>query len=360
MDAEGRPPADDLNPAPADDLTQRATARPWSFDFFQLLRRIEGRDPTRPRIGRSQRRSQDHAFFGQEPSLGFAPAAVSSFEPGVDQNLSRTQPSVTVRHFGLLGPHGPMPLHLTDYVRTRELHHDDTAWRDFLDMFHHRAISLFYAAWTSPRPAVWMDRPDDNAFARFVAALIGLPSLADGSRSGSRRGVADADSLPQIAKLHHAVSFARATVSQEAIESAVGGFFELPCEVIPFVGSWLVLPGESRCRLGMSRASGELGSGCLLGGRVWDCQHRFAIRLGPMGLDAFQRLLPGAEGFARLRELVGSLVGPSLAAEVRLVLNPQETPSTILGGSGVLGRTTWVSSEPAALEPEDVILRLSG
>ena len=45
--------------------------------------------------------------------------------------------------FGLLGPNGPLPLHLTEYVRERLRHHADPTFARFLDLFHHR-FALFF------------------------------------------------------------------------------------------------------------------------------------------------------------------------------------------------------------------------
>ena len=50
------------------------------------------------------------------------------------------------------------------------------------------------------------------------------------------------------------------------------------------------------------RAEGAtLGSGAVLGGRVWDRQHKFRIRLGPLTLEQYESFLPGG---ALLRKLV--------------------------------------------------------
>lgn len=54
--------------------------------------------------------------------------------------------------FGLGGPNGPLPLHLTEYMRERQRNHADPTSKRFLDVFHHRLLSLFYRAWAEARP----------------------------------------------------------------------------------------------------------------------------------------------------------------------------------------------------------------
>jgi len=93
---------------------------PWDFDFYALLRRIESLHPQAPRIGQTLRPSQEPLRLGQVAELDFAPAPIVHFDrkgPGAGR--------LGVRFFGLLGPHGPMPLHLTEYVRERRHQHGD-------------------------------------------------------------------------------------------------------------------------------------------------------------------------------------------------------------------------------------------
>src|SRR3982751_966941 len=88
-------------------------AAPYRFDFYQTLRRLECLAEPRPRWGEARRPVEEPIRLGQEPELSFAPAPIASFGPG-----RRGMPSrLHVRLFGLLGPNGPLPLHLTERAR---------------------------------------------------------------------------------------------------------------------------------------------------------------------------------------------------------------------------------------------------
>ncbi|MDO2280976.1 type VI secretion system baseplate subunit TssG, partial [Escherichia coli] len=65
-------------------------------------------------------------------------------------------------------------------------------------------------------------------------------------------------------------------------------YFEVPVAVEEYVGQWLELP--ERSRLGVDSTS--LGMDVCLGTHVWDRQHKFRLRLGPLDLDQYQRFLP--------------------------------------------------------------------
>ena len=136
-------------------LLDAVQADPSAFDFYALLRRVDVLRPDAPRTGEALRPRQEALRLGQAPELDFAAAPLQALQP-----QSGAPPRLTVRFFGLLGPQGPMPLHFTEFVRERLRHHDDATLAHFLDLFHHRMLSLFYRAWAQTQPVVQLDRPD--------------------------------------------------------------------------------------------------------------------------------------------------------------------------------------------------------
>ena len=68
-----------------------------------------------------------------------APTAVVGIEP----RGHRLTPLVRVLSLGLFGPNGPLPLHITEYVRDRIRNQNDPTLVAFADIFHHRILSLF-------------------------------------------------------------------------------------------------------------------------------------------------------------------------------------------------------------------------
>ena len=168
---------------------------PWSFDFFQALRRIEGVSTDRPRLGKAVRPADEPVRLSQEISVAFAPSTLSAFE----QQANGLPPRLEQRFFGLLAPNGPLPLHLTEYARERIRDGGDWTLARFLDLFHHRMALLFYRAWAESRPTVQHDRPAEDQFAVYVGSLAGYGSPA-------RRG---RDTVPDHAKLHFVGHLAR-------------------------------------------------------------------------------------------------------------------------------------------------------
>jgi type VI secretion system protein ImpH len=326
------------------DTFRRLEKEPYRFGFFQALRRLECTYPDRPRIGRSLRAGDDSIRLAQTPSLAFAPSTIASFEQSEER-----PPRLSVYFFGLFGPNGPLPLHLTEYVRERIRNSDDLTLSRFTDMFHHRMLSLFYRAWAEAQPTVSFDRPDDDRFATYVASLIGL-----GSPELRHR-----DALPDNLKLCFSGRLTCQTRYAEGLEAMIAGFFGMPVRVVEFVGQWLKLPEESRCRLGGSPDTGSLGRTLIVGARIWECQQKFRIRLGPMGLDSYLRLLPGSASVSmdRLVAIVRGYVGEELIWDVNLVLKKEDVPPLGLDGGRQLGYTTWLTSGPREDDVDDLTLR---
>ena len=135
----------------------------------QALRRLETLFVDAPRLGRSLRPAEDPVRLTQEPSLAFAAATLAGFQ--LPKN--GIPPRLSIAFGGLLGPQGPLPLHFTEYARDRIINSRDTTLTRFLDIFHHRMLSLVYRAWADAQPTVQFDRPNSD---RFRAALATLPS----------------------------------------------------------------------------------------------------------------------------------------------------------------------------------------
>lgn len=326
-------------------LYAQLAAQPWAYGFYQAMRRLEAAWPGRPRFGRSSRPAQDPLRLAQEPSVIFAPSTLAGWEPAKDERPTR----LLVHFFGLFGPDGPLPLHLTEYARDRRRNHRDPTFQRFADIFHHRALSLFYRAWANARPTVSFDRPEDDRFALYTGALIGL-----GMDSLRNR-----DAMPDLTKLHFAGHLANQTRHAEGLGSILSAFFHMPVRIECFIGTWLTLPAADRTRLGSSPRTASLARTALLGERSWTRQHKFRVVFGPLSLEEYLRLLPGGLSFHRLVPIVRNYAGDTLIWDVNLILRRDEVPPTELGRTGRLGWTTWLMPRSKNIDAADLFLDAS-
>lgn len=262
--------------------------------------------------------------------MSFAPAALSAFEPAD----SKRPPRLTQRFFGMLGPNGPLPLHLTEFARERLLHHADPTFVRFLDVFHHRFLALFYRAWAQAQPTVSFDRPREDRFAAYVGSLVGIgaPALQERDAAGDH------------VKLFFSGWLSRQLRNADGLSAILQGYFQLPVKVETYVGHWMQLPESERTRLGALGSGAQLGVGAVIGAQVWDRQHKIRVHLGPLSLQQYEELLPTGTALRKLVALLRQYLCFELEWDLRLSLHAGEVPKTHLGKYGRLGWTSWLGA----------------
>lgn len=326
-----------------DSLIEELLRDPHRYDFYRAVRLLESLHPDLPRIGSSESPAEDPVRFGQTPSLAFAPSTIESVQAPKEEG---DRPRMKQYFFGVFGPNGPLPQHLTEYARDRSRRDGDRTLEAFADIFHHRMLSFFYRAWAANQKVVDLDRRGDYRFAYYIGSFAGL----------GMDSVRNADRVPDWAKLFFSGRLSSQTRDAEGLEAILLDFFGVPAEVDTFIPTWIDIPGECWCQLGESRETGTLGMNALLGSRMWDGQAKFRVKLGPMGLADYERLLPSGDSFGRLRHWVLNYIGEVFFWDVQLVLKAAEVPQTQLGRTGRLGWTTWLRDTPFAKDSDDLIL----
>ncbi|WP_269932869.1 type VI secretion system baseplate subunit TssG [Aminobacter sp. HY435] len=320
-----------------------------AYDFFELLRRLERQD--RLLFGHSGRPEREPARLGQHIRLGFATQDVVSFHAASESAPAR----VTVANIGLLGPEGPLPLHITRWVLDRlsqrwfagaDAHETrDTTFVDFVNILQHRLIALFYRAWADAHPGVQVERSAGGRVVSMLGAMagIGLP----GTTSSGEPGM-------DTVKLRQAAALASQLDGPERLTLFVAEAFKVPVRLKEFVAAWLAVPAALQSRLGQAYAS--LGNGAAIGPRTFSRQGRIELRIGPLDIETYLAFLPGSRKLALLKHAIRDLIGEGLDVDLRLVLARQDVPAARLG-SARLGRTAWLAPPEERDDAEDMRLR---
>ncbi len=324
-------------------LLKRLAAQPHEFELFAALRLIECAFGEMPRLGEAMRPRDEPIRIGQAISLTFAPADIAAIQPATELH----PPRLMQRVLGLFGPNGALPLHLTDYVYERQRHESDETFARFADVFHHRMLSLFYRSWANSQPIVSLDRPEQDHFGGYVAALCGLGMPALRNR----------DSVDDFFKLAHAGIFGRQVKCADGLQVVLTNYFAVAVRIDQWVGYWLHIPESERTRLGRRQGFCTLGVDAVIGERVWDCQSKFRIVLGPLTLENYLRFLPNGRSHQKLADLVKLYIGLELAWELQLILEQNQVPQSILGNQLSLGWTSWLGKQVGGLNADDLIIQ---
>lgn len=377
----------------------------YQFDFFQAVRLLERSQPGRKPIGRDHAPEDEIARFRPHLSLAYPPSQIVEFAPPADE---RANPLVTVTFFGLYGVTGVLPVHYTQMLLdlVRDVRGPERrSLRDWLDLFNHRAISLFYRAWEKYRFFVAYERGEarganPDTFTLAVRSLMGLGShgltdrlliKAEGRRRSEKaeggRGKTESESedesavcsafpLPpspfvkpsalarvdDLGLLYYAGLFAQRPRNAANLRLVLADYFGVAVEVRQFRGQWLPIPEADQTQLG---TLGALGVNAVAGSQVWDCASRFRLRLGPLTYSRFEDLLPDPEPVAErktfflIAQLARLFVGPELDFDVQLVLAAADVPEAELAdGAGAgprLGWNVWLISETPPGPVDDAV-----
>lgn len=317
--------------------------KPWKFDWFQVMRRLEAQNKEFPRLGMALHPEQEPVRVGQKPALTFASAVLTNTRINEKGKLRIEQAG-----FGLFGPNGPLPLHITEYVRERIAYDDDMALGEFSNIFHHRFGLIFYRVWANAQPANSLDRPDEDRFAEYVGAIIGYLGKYFYSQ----------DAVQDHAKRYFSGHLVRQTRNPEGIRSILQECFACDIRVEEWVPQWLKLEEGERTRLGRLATAEKLGEGAVCGTAVLDRQYRFRLHAGPLNLHQYIQLLPGTHANRRLRDWVRNYVGYEFQWDLCLILKHADVPELNLGSTVQLGWTTWLGAGAEKKDRDDLILDL--
>ncbi len=341
------------------DLLERLLSTAYRFDFFQAVWLLERYRPGSVPVGRRGPVAAERLRFRPGLSMGFPPTDVGSLTEF--QDPSRRDPNylIEVLFMGLYGVSTPLPLHYaTDFLRSVERgvpSAADTAdeggpaqrherppngspTRDFVDVFHHRVVSLFYRSWLKYRYERMFGQPDRDVITSYLLSLIGCPAAYDAPTLG----------VNPIYLLRYAGVLTQKPRSAITLQGVLHDYLDLtPVKVRQFVGQWVTLSESDLNRIG--EANCVLGGNLTVGEQVYDLGGAFCITIGPVNWQTYVGFVPGGRLFSQIRALTKLYCCDPLTFNIEVRLLPNEVPETQLTSdatSGRLGLTSWVRTGP--------------
>ncbi|GGP18192.1 type VI secretion system baseplate subunit TssG [Silvimonas iriomotensis] len=329
-----------VTPVTGEGLVPTLLRRASGFNFYQFCELLDRAQPGRPPLGSADSPAADPVRFRSYPGLGFPGSELAGVQ--VDPDRPDAPPAVRTTFLGLYGVDARMPWYLLDDISTRREGHE--ALQGFLDLFHHRIVTLYYRVWRKYRYPVSFERgatdrtstsllglvglgihqPDEHICARFMA-LLGQ----GGQRTRTAEGL---------------VAVVRATLAcqQVTVES---------CHPVTRLL-------EEPARLG----NAVLRAGTLvLGQRLTDRNSTVRVLITPAPEADLPALLPGGATHTELLQMLRVYLGYKLDAELVLRLDPAQLPPSQLGKYAPRLGLTAVNGKPAPGRPFDIRLgRYSG
>ncbi len=360
-------------------LEKRLFDEPYLFDFFQAVRILQ-RLGGRKLVGYGGPPGAEAARFRAHVSLSFPASSIHDLIHPLAEGRS---PVMIQAFLGLTGPSGVLPRHYTELLyrlekdrasRNPERH----ALRDWLDLFNHRFVSLFYRAWEKYRFFIPFERgqyrqPEPDPFTGCLYSLVGLgtASLRNRLRVSVRETAEDGESreralarIEDLTLLRYSGLLAHQVRSAAGLHAILQDYFQVPVRVCQFQGQWLLIEPGNRSRL-EDNGYNQLGLTTVVGEHVWDIQSKFRLRLGPLDYHQFLEFLPDQSPFQErkslylLIHLVKLYVGIALDFDAQLVLKKSEVPECQLEAETAfgarLGWNTWLRTDELDHDPDDAV-----
>jgi type VI secretion system protein ImpH len=374
MAAALRPPPADLTSLPPGSVAARLFTDGPAFDFFQAVRLLARLAPDRRPVGRAGPAALEVVRFRVHRSLAFPASAVHDIRPP-DEATELIGMAVTF--LGLTGPSGALPRHYTQRVLRQALFgkspEERYALRDWLDLFNHRLISLFYRAWEKYRFYLPYEReefagPTPDAFTLALYSLVGLGTPGLQSRLKVITHVPDERLLARfddLGVLRFAGFFAHRPRNAVSLEALLRGLLRVPVKVRQFVGQWLHLEPANQSAVTAGERNNQLGWNVIVGDRIWDVQSKVRVELGPLTYAQFVEFLPDRTATEKrkavflLAQLIRLYVGPEVDVDIQPVLRADDVPACRLGaGDGLgtrLGWNTWSHRDAMTRDAADAV-----
>ena len=330
-------------------LKQELLEEPYRFDFFQAVRLLERIHPEKKAVGRDAMPNEEVVRFRSRIALDFPASQIHEFQSSFDEHTEEERLDMLINFMGMVGMNGVLPIHYTETILDRIRRRDTSMWA-FMDIFTHRAVSMFFRAWEKYRFPVSYERGEDD-FTEYLFDFIGL-----GTKGLRRRMHLEDESL-----LPYGGLIAQKPHSALSMAQIVSDYFGINAKTRQFFGQWLELDKESITKL--SQANSGLGVDAIIGVRVWDQQSKFRLVLGPMPFKKFRAFLPDGSAHKPLTSVVRFMIGLEFDFDVQLKLEAKQVPSCILTTRAkrrpMLGWTSWLKSKPFEKDDEQVVLELS-
>ncbi|MCP3950909.1 MAG: type VI secretion system baseplate subunit TssG [Desulfobacterales bacterium] len=316
----------------------------YSFNFFQAVKLLEILYPEQNSVGAHSEPAREPVRFTSRVSLEFPAGDINQIAAPDGEG---DPADMAVNIMGLAGALGPLPTAYTELILER-VRKKDTALRDFLDIFNHRLISMFYRVRKISRIGFDFNSPQRSNVARYLYSLMGLGTA----------GLQQRMHVPDRALLFYTAHFARQGRSMVGLESLLCDYFGVTVKGRQFKGQYHRIADDQITMIGISGQNQILGDTATIGTRVWDQQGKFELHVGPLTAEELLVFLPDGTAFAPLCELTRFYVGNELDFKIILIAQKGDIPTPRLGGTfnPRLGWTSWLGTRERETDNDTVRL----
>lgn len=310
-------------PLPRDDLDrlQADLDRASRGGLFELLQFLERAIADAPAIGQRGDPAGERIRLRPSISMDFPNADVESIELTEEDRVL-----ITTTFGGLVGVGSPLPLDYAD--RISKIRDDRAAERvrGFLDVFHHRVLSLLFQAWKRQL----LDPGDPEA-----GVVRSMLSLGGVYQDNTAAHLVQHTAQAQVQMYH-----GRTAAGLERLLRRELGY---EVRLRPLSKRMARLPPEEQWSLGQNR--GLLGRTFVVGEWVRD-RNRIDLLVDAEDQEQVAALSPTGDDFAKIKTLVHRYLRTPLEARLLISANREALKPWRLGDDAALGENLWLGEPP--------------
>ncbi len=316
------------------DLRKELLDQGYGFEFFQAVRLLEALSPGGAQVGGQGPYSEETVRIRPNSDLAFPAGDIQEIETMEDNPSGREVWRITQNFMGLYGVNTPLPPYFAEMVAQN--YQDPDPLRDFLDLFNHRLLSLYYKAWEKHHRAALVNPAQPDKLTMALCALI-----------GQEPGAGREDWLVAPERLVRYLGLlAGRTRSAAGLEAMISDYFGISnVRVSPYLVKKYRLRPEDITHIGVEGQNNRLGRSVILGQQVNDVGGQFRLSLGPLSPESFDKLQPGEPAFVELVFLVHFFSRHQLDFELELILNSWDVRPFRISSqqeTNPLGRHSWL------------------
>ena len=301
-------------------ISQQLIETPHKYGFYQTVRLLE----RITKMGdQNQVNDKNHLFgnpvarfvppnseavrFHTNQTLRFSSSEIAKISNKRKKHAPETsnQWHLFVNFMGLTGTQGVLLYHYTELILQRLKLKDETLM-NFLDLFNHRTISLFYQSATKYRLPIEYERKKLNppriekrdSHTQALLSLIGLGTGHLNDRLYTRD-----ESL-----LYYSGLFSHQIRTASGLKQILEHHFGVPITIKEFVGQWQELIDDVRSKLATREhplgQNISLGKSAMLGRRGWFAQGKVRIIIRPQNKKQAQIFALNTKALYAMNEIV--------------------------------------------------------
>ena len=308
-------------------LPEQILETPEAFDLDQLIYIVESIRTNAIALGEDSDPSREAIRIRSKFTMHQEGTEVDHITVG---NTPSRLPEVTINTVCIGGLNGPLPIPFTEILLDQAKQKDFSGYH-FLDIFHHRLVSMWHRLRKRTYPHLYKSPPTTTPLGKLQEDLSGFKQQGN---------------IPHQLFFDH---FWRRSRSLVSLIQMIERFFNIKTSIQPFEGTWRTVDISEGSKIGIKGQFQILGKNAILGLRCWDQTAGFTITIYLLDWETTQQFLPftdaslGGENYSRLKQLLISYMGILPKVFLKLSLEPNQNKGTILNKKYGLGWNSWLT-----------------